>query len=185
MQGIKKQAWEMFISVAEQMMQEDPNIVLNYDAEQDFSDSFDTLYEQVKKEHMKHDVVYLSRHKVAAIIIIVFIRVNILDYRNCMENSMFWGNYKLAISVGLSYMLEMLNSELREGGCETIISKYIMPEVYMEDIPYTDNLARYIHLLESHDNSSISAISLAEILSFIENFTLQKYGISLRELNHF
>lgn len=185
MQGIKKQVWEMFISVAEQMMQEDPNIVLNYDAEQNFSDGFDMLYEQIKKEHMKHDVVYLSRYKVAAIFIIVFFRVNILDYRNCPENSMFWGNYKLAISVGLSYMLDTLNSELREGGCDTIISKYIMPEVYMEDMPYTDYLARHIHFLESYGNSSISAISLAELLSFIENFTLQKYGISLRELNHF
>lgn len=95
MQGIKKQVWEMFVSVAEQMIQDDSDIVLNYAAEQHFGDSFDALYGYIKEGYMKDSVVYLDRHKVAAIIIIAFVRANALGYGKQLENSTFWGNYKL------------------------------------------------------------------------------------------
>ena len=49
MQGIKKQVWEMFVSVAEQMIKDDSNIVLNYAAAHQFSDSFDKLYKYIKE----------------------------------------------------------------------------------------------------------------------------------------
>ena len=101
---------------------------------------------------MKDSVVYLDRHKVTAIIIISFVRANVLGYGKSLESSMFWGNYKLAISVGLSYMLDMLNNELRESDCQTTITKYIMPKVLMDDVPYIDVLARNIYISETQKN---------------------------------
>ena len=185
MQGIKKQVWEMFVSVAEQMMQEDSDIVLNYAAEQHFSDSFDILYKYIKEEHMNGSVVYLDRHKVAAIVIIAFIRVNALGYGKRLDSSMFWGNYKLAISVGLSYMLVMLNNELMENGCKTTIEKYIMPEVLMDDIPYIDVFARNIYYLETQKKSDLNVIDLANSLFLLECITMEKYGISPNCLKHY
>lgn len=185
MQGIKKQVWEMFVSVAEQMMQDDSDIVLNYAAEQHFSDSFDTLYKYIKEEYMKVGVVYLDRHKVAAIVIIAFIRVNALGYGKRLESSMFLGNYKLAISVGLSYMLVMLNNELMENGCKTTIEKYVMPEVLMDDIPYIDVFARNIYYLETQRKSDLNVIDLANSLFLLECITMEKYGISPNCLKHY
>lgn len=185
MQGIKRQVWEMFISVAEQMIQDDSDIVLNYAAEQHFSDSFDALYKYIKEEYMKDDVVYLDRHKVAAIVIIAFVRTNALGYGKPLGSSMFWGNYKLSISVGLSYMLVMLNNELRENGCKTTITKYIMPVVFMDDISYIDVLARNIYISEIQKKSDSNVIDLAEKLFLLECITMEKYNISPHALKHY
>ncbi len=185
MQGIKKQVWEMFVSVAEQMMKDDSEIVLNYAAVQQFSDGFDKLYIYIKEVFMQDSVVYLDRHKVAAIIIISFVRANALGYGKSLDSSMFWGNYKLAISVGLSYMLDMFNHELREGGCQITITKYIMPKVLMDDIPYIDVLARNIYISETQRKSDSYVIDLAEKLFLIEFITIEKYDISTFALKHF
>lgn len=185
MQGIKKQVWEMFVSVAEQMIQDDSDIVLNYAAEQHFGDSFDALYGYIKEGYMKDSVVYLDRHKVAAIIIIAFVRANALGYGKRLENSTFWGNYKLAISVGLSYMLVMFNNELREHGYETTIAKYVMPEVLMDDIPYIDVLARNIYISEVKKKSDFNVIDLAEKLFLLEYITMTRYDISPSDLKHY
>lgn len=185
MQGIKKQVWEMFVSVAEQMMQDDSDIVLNYAAEQHFSDVFDTLYKYISGEFMKDSVVYLDRHKVAAIVIMAFVRVNALGYGKRLENSMFWGNYKLAISVGLSYMLVMFNNELRKNGCKTTITKYIMPEVFMDDIPYIDVFARNIYNSEIQKKSDSYVLDLADKLFLLEYITMEKYDISSNYLKHY
>lgn len=184
MQGVKKQLWDMFVSVAEQMMQDDSDIVLDYAAVHYFSDTFDMLYKNIKEEFMKNSVVYLDRHKVAAIIIIAFVRTNALGYGKQLDNSMFWGNYKLAISVGLSYMLDRLNNELREKDCKTIITKYIMPEVFMDEMPYIDVLARNIYISEIQNVSDVNVITLAEKLFMIEYITIQAYGISPNVLKH-
>lgn len=120
MQGIKKQLWDMFVSVAEEMMKDNSTIILNYAAEQNFSNIFDGLYTDIKNEYMKDSVVYLDRHKVTSITIIALIRANALGYGKKLENSMFWGNYKLAISIGLSYMLNALNLELIDKNQEKI-----------------------------------------------------------------
>lgn len=184
MQGIKKQVWEMFISVGEQMMKEDSDIVLNYAAEQYFSNSFDILYKYTKKEYMRDSVVYLDRHKVAAIVIIAFARANVLGYGKHLDGSMFWGNYKLAISVGLSYMLDMFNNELRENGNNITIKKYIMPEVLMDNIPYIDVLARNIYITELEGKSEVNVLNLAEKLYLLEYITMEKYGISPIDLKH-
>ena len=185
MQGIKKQVWEMFVSAAEQMIQDDSDIVLNYAAEQHFGDNFDALYRRITEKYMKDSVVYLDRHKVAAIVLIAFIRINALGYRKRLESSMFWGNYKLAISVGLSYMLVMLNNELMENGCKTTIEKYIMPEVLMDDIPYIDVFARNIYYLETQKKSDFNVIELANSLFLLEYITMEKYGISPNCLKHY
>lgn len=185
MQGVKKQLWEMFVSVAEQLMENDSNIVLNRASEHYFGDVFERLYTNIKKNFMKDSVVYLDRHKVAAITIIAFVRTNILEYGQELENSMFWGNYKLAISVGLSYMLNRLNNELRENNCKTIISKYIMPEVFMEKIHYIDVLARDIYISEIQSASDANIVMLAGKLFLIEYITLQKYGVSPEFLKHY
>lgn len=184
MQGIKKQLWEMFVSVAEEMMENDPDIVFNYAAQQNFSDLFDSLYSDIKKRFMSDSVIYLDRHKVASIIIIALIRTNALGYGKKLENSMFWGNYKLAISIGLSYMINVLNLELRDKNQEKI-DKYIMPEVFMDDISYIDVLSRNLYITENQNKSTIDVLNLANILFLLEHITLLKYNISPDVLKHY
>lgn len=62
------------------------------------------------------------------------------------------------------------------------VDKLIMPEVFMEDIPYTDVLARSIHFISLQCSADLCGIDLAEKLFLLEQSTLIRYNIPLHIL---
>lgn len=182
MLGLKKQLWDMYLSVADKIAEQDPKIIVDSSKSEKFDMVFDRLYEKVKLNYMAPQVMYLDRHKVAAITIISLINSEPLSYSQPLINKQFWGGYKLAISVGFSYLLSMLNNDLTQKNYPITLDKLIMPEVFMEDIPYTDVLARSIHFISLQCSADLCVMDLAEKLFLLEQSTLIKYNIPLHIL---
>lgn len=176
MVDVEEVTWNLFIKETEKIIQNDKNLKLHKEKYSLYKKEFLEEYNHIKNCYMKDEVVFLDRHKVAAIIITSLIKVEPISYcdKEKADNSIFIGTYFTAISVGLSFMLGALNNKLKENKLKEI-TKYEFPPQMCCDQTYFDVLCRNLYILNSENR--LYPIDLANILFWIETYTLLKNGI--------
>ncbi len=123
---------------------------------------------------MKDDVVYLDRHKVAAILIYAVIETQIMEYRIKDESQVFLDNYYLAFSTGMSYMQYEANLSYVEQN-KPFISKFRFPDVLFGNKRYLEHIISMLYAADIDNN--LNLFELANIL-----FLLEIYNIKLVEV---
>lgn len=161
--------WNEMIKEAERSSKIDENIILNKERKLVFQEIFEEIYNKIKCQHMKDEVVFLDRHKVAAIIICSVIKTKIFECRIINENEVFLGNYCLALSAGLSYLQYELNQMLQEKG-KLPIEKIIFPDVMYGKLSYKENLINMLYISDLED--SLNVLGLANIMFLLEQINL-------------
>ena len=169
MQAKLQTLWDDMLKAVDCDKKRDKNIIVHRERADEFNRTFHELYSKTMKQNMAQDVIFLDRHKVAAIIILSIIKSEILEYRDVTDNKVFLGNYHLALSTGLSYMQYELNQVLREKG-ESIIKKYDFPDVMHGKSSYKENLINMLYFSDKEEN--LSVLSLANIMFMIETYNL-------------
>lgn len=176
MPEVEEITWDLFVKETENIIQNDKNLKLHKEKYNLYRKEFEKEYDHIKKCYMKNEVQFLDRHKVAAIIITSLIKVEPISYykKEKTDKNIFIGTYFTAISVGLSFMLGVLNDKLKNNNLKKI-EKYEFPPQMCCDQTYFDVLCRNLYIL--HSENRLYSIDLANILFWIETYTLLKNGI--------
>lgn len=174
--GVQEATWNLFIKETDNMIQSDSNLKFHKEKYSLYRKEFEEEYNHIKDCYMKNEVQFLDRHKVAAIIIVSLIKVEPISYykKEKADKKIFIGTYFTAISVGLSFMLGVLNDKLESNKIKRI-EKYDFPPQMCCDQSYFDVLCRNLYILNSENR--LYPIDLANILFWIETYTLSKNGI--------
>lgn len=159
------------IKEAECESKKDENITVHKDRSIVFQDTFEYLYNKIKKTNMMGEVVFLDRHKVTSIIICSVIKTRVMEYQISDDTRVFLGNYYLALSAGLSYLQYELNQVLREQG-KTLIDKISFPDVVYGKLSYKENLISMLYFSDREGN--LNVLALANIIFLLEQFNLFK-----------
>lgn len=110
--------WDLLTDEYKAYSQGNPNFKFNQSKKDDFKQLFSTKYDDVMTKYMDTSVKYLDRHKVAALIIISLLEIDVISYESLDEDCLFIGAELLALKVGLAYMVEKLNEKLSSKGIE-------------------------------------------------------------------
>ncbi len=161
--------WAELIKDAGRKFNRDKNIVVNKNKYIDFQNVFENMYDKIKKENMRTEVVYLDRHKVAAIIIYSIVKTRVIEYKESTDNKEFLGNYQFALSAGLSYMQYELNQILNEEG-KTPIKKLVFPEVMNGPQDYKNSVINMLYFADKEGNFNI--LELANMFFLLEQFNM-------------
>lgn len=161
--------WNEMIKDVERNIEKDENIIVNKDKYIEFQNVFEKMYDKIKNENMQNEVLYLDRHKVAAIIIYSIVKIKVVEYGVSAEGKEFLGNYQLAFSAGLSYLQYELNQKLNEKEI-TPIKKFLFPEVMYGTLCYKDNVINMLFFSDKESNLNI--LELANMLFLLEQFNL-------------
>lgn len=161
--------WNEMIKEAEHSSKTDENIILNRERKMVFQKIFEEMYNKIKSQNMRDEVMFLDRHKVAAIIICSVIKTKIFECRIIDEKEVFLGNYYLALSAGLSYLQYELNQMLQEKG-KLPIEKIIFPDVMYGKLSYKENLINMLYFSDLED--SLNVLGLANIMFLLEQINL-------------
>lgn len=161
--------WNEMIKEAECSSKADENIILNKERKMIFQKIFEEIYDKIKSKNMRNEVVFLDRHKVAAIIICSVIKTKIIECRSIDDNKVFLGNYWLALSAGLSYLQYELNQMLQEQG-KLPIKEIIFPDIMYGKSSYKENLINMLYYSDLED--SLNVLELANIMFLLEKINL-------------
>ena len=160
--------WEEIIRYSNKKALLDSNIIVHYEKKSEFFDSFYKNYNDFKRNYMSEKVVYLDRHKVAAILMYTVIDIGIIDLKNNDHDKLFLDNYYLAFSLGFSYMLFEMNSYNKEKH----LSKFEFPDTLFNDKAYKDYFVNMLYV--SYNESNLNLLELANALFLIESFNLKQ-----------
>lgn len=163
--------WVEMIKEAECESKKDENITVHKDRSIVFQDTFEHLYNKIKRTNMMGEVVFLDRHKVTSIIICSVIKTRVMEYQISDDNRVFLGNYYLALSAGLSYLQYELNQVLREQG-KPLIDKISFPDVMYGKLSYKENFISMLYFSDREGN--LDVLALANIIFLLEQFNLFK-----------
>ncbi len=173
---IMSRSWNLLDIAVVQAREQDSGILCNESARERYAEALAQKYE-LMMGFMKPSVSSLDRHKVASIIIASIIETNAVIYnKKIPEDSSFFGKYMIAVSVGLSYMLERLNARLRSKGI-TEIERYQFPEAFSCNTPYFEIFSRNLYLTHEHTDWKLNLLDIPEILFLIEYLTVKENGI--------
>lgn len=157
--------WNEMIRNAKRKQSIDCNIIVCEDKKEVFLEIFYHTYTEFKQKHMSNEVVYLDRHKVAAILIYSVIKTKIMEYKIKDDNSLFLENYYLAFSTGLSYMQYEANLAYK-GQNKPVISKFQFPDVLCGNKSYKEHIISMLYAADAENNLNI--FELANILFLLE-----------------
>lgn len=163
--------WVEMIKEAECESKKDKNIIVHKDRNIVFQETFEHLYNKIRRTNMMGKVVFLDRHKVTSIIICSVIKTRVIEYQIPDDNRVFLGNYYLALSAGLSYLQYELNQVLREQR-KPLIDKISFPDVMYGKLSYKENLISMLYFSDREGN--LSVLALANIIFLLEQFNLFK-----------
>lgn len=163
--------WVEMIKEAECESKKDEKIIVHKDRSIVFQETFEQLYNKIKKTYMVGEVVFLDKHKVTSIIICSVIKTRVIEYQISDDNRVFLGNYYLALSAGLSYLQYELNQVLREQS-KPLIDKISFPDVMYGKLNYKENLIRMLYFADKDGNLNI--LALANIIFLLEQFNISK-----------
>jgi len=142
-----------------------------------FEKAFQEKYVQTREKNMWGERANLDRHKVAAIIIYAIIETNIIE---CTVNikGLFQDNYRLAVSVGLSFLQDECNRMLK-GKKLSLIEKMKFPEVFEGEESYETHLIKMLYYSNEDSNSEnrkrdTDILALSNILFLIEYINIRK-----------
>lgn len=175
-QTIEK-SWDLLGKTVQMMQSKIADIEFDDKAKSTYDANFRRLYELIQKEYMKNDVKNLDRHKVASIIIISILKSNAIVYKKeIRDDKRFFGEYLIAVSVGIAYMQDRLNSKLIDKGQNTI-TKIWLPDAISCDTPYFEILCRNLYYSENSSEWGLNPLELSEKLFILEYVTLEKNNI--------
>lgn len=175
-----KQAWNAFIELSLKEIENDENIRINYQKYHIFSKTINEYYKTIKYKYMNEHVVFLDRHKVAAIITLAFIKVKPLEYINKDKDLTFVGNQKIGLSVALSFMCALFNSTTHDKNLP-LIHGYIFPKVMTSENDYLDVLIRQLCLCDDNCDNVEIILFLSHIFYFLEVYTIEKLRMNYFE----
>lgn len=178
--GLSKQAWDAFIKLSLKEIDNDKNIRINHQKYSAFEKAINENYKAFRYKYMNDKVLYLDRHKVAAIITVSFIKAKPLEYINKDNQYTFIGNYKIGLSVALSFMCALFNHTTYEKNLP-IIHEYLFPHAMTSENDYQDILIRQLCLCDDNCNDVEKILFLSHIFYLLEIYTIEKLRINYFE----
>jgi len=147
-------------------------------AKQSFIQGFCADYSYFVQEFMAIKDAKLDRHKVTAIAMINLMRIDMFKNPPKQDDRLSsFPQQEIAIDVGLSFMLDQLNYELKERlRLRNELPKYNLPYSFSTEAPYAQMLARELCLTQKR--YMLNPIALADKLFMIEYITLLSNNIN-------
>lgn len=101
----------------------------------------DDQYNNYKAKFMKSEVKNLDRHKVAAILVVEGIALNIIHCDNIPKDQIFIGQEKILLTYAFRYIMRDFNSIIRNSGFERM-KQFVLPEAFSCETKYIDIMCR-------------------------------------------
>lgn len=180
--GIINEAWSAITEIYETYKTRYPSLVFHKDRKKDFDKLFKAEYKKVMDRFMTEETDKLDSHKQAALLIICFLELGIIEHSLDNKDEISIVPQMIAVNIGLSYMLICLNDRLKEQNIKKKIERYYMPIATACDTPYAEILCRILYHEQNESDMDFNILELSDRLFLLEYINLLQYGIEPQSL---
>lgn len=136
-------------------------------------------YNDCKRNEMSSDVVNLDRHKVAAILVIEALKLQVIKRKDGKiadtSDEFFIGPQKILLVCAIHYLAQEINHYLENSGYLDKLQQFIMPRAFSCDTGYVDIMSR--QLRNELNADKLYVLSLAEKFFLLEYIAIRSaYG---------
>lgn len=175
--GLITQSWNNIEKEYREYSKNFPTLIFHDDKKIEFDLLFKKSYETVMKRFMTKKTTILDSHKQAALLIICFLKTNIIEHPLDDQNKISIVPQLIALNLGLSYMLVCLNDRLEKHDIKKRIEKYYMPIATACDTPYPEILCRILYQEQHEQDMDFNILELSDRLFLLEYINLLQHGI--------
>ena len=180
--GIIDEAWIAITEIYETYKSRFPSLVFHNDKKKDFDKLFKDEYQKVMDRFMTKETDKLDSHKQAALLIICFLKLGIVEHSPDNKDEISIVPQLIAINTGLSYMLACLNDRLKDRNIKKELKRYYMPIATACDTPYPEILCRILYQEQHEPDMDFNILELSDRLFLLEYINLLQYGIEPQAL---
>lgn len=180
--GIVDEAWSAITEMYEMYKISYPLLVFHNDKKKDFDKLFKAEYKNIMDRFMTEETDKLDSHKQAALLIICFLKLRIIEHSLDNKDEISIVPQLIAVNTGLSYMLTCLNDRLKEKNIKKKIERYYMPIATACDTPYPEILCRILYQEQHEPDMDFNILELSDRLFLLEYINLLQYGIEAQSL---
>lgn len=168
--------WNNLKDVTYYYKQQDKYLLFDENQYDNFEATFKNKYNYIKEQFMASNVEYLDRHKVAALLIITSLELDLIKYDKPLgDKKIFLGKEMIITEVAFNWMLKSLNEELNKLHLPNIES-YFMPKAFACKTSHFEVFCR--NLYYSGQDGVFNPLLLSENLFLLEYITLIKNNVN-------
>lgn len=158
------------------------DIIINeHGYEEKFINECGKMIDHIKSRYMKDDVEWLDRHKLVACIMVNLVNAQILELVDELpDDKKFMGNELLAVEVGISFLVDMINQNLEQHGIDVKIEDINWPTPFSCDT--TEDLVLARNLYYAKNEWGLNPLDLSEKLYLLEYITLIQCDVDINKL---
>lgn len=134
----------------------------------------DDQYNNYKAKFMKSEVENLDRHKVAAILVVEGIALNIIRCDKIPADQIFIGQEKILLTCALRYLMRDFNNIISNSGFERM-KQFVLPEAFSCETKYIDVMCRNLLYTQKAGTFTDPEFALNIEMELAEKFFLLEY----------
>jgi len=178
MKTTTKAFWSAVSQQCGQLSTETDHIYIDASLKDGYIVACDVEYKKCKDENMNKSVQNLDRHKVAAILVIQGLTLDIVKRKDGneadTEEKIFIGKEKAILSCAISYLAQQINIIIRNSGRSfDLINRFILPTAFSCQTDYIDIMCRLLHY--GKKQSTLSVLDLADHFFLLEYIAIAEY----------
>ncbi len=175
MGNIVDKSWEQFKEQSEEFKKTEPSVVFHDEKYEEYKNRFMSQYDDILNRFMK-DTTELDSHKQAALITICCLESEVITHEVDKEHISIVPEI-IAVNVGMSYMNDRLNENLKKKGLHKKIEKYDLPIAISCDTPYMEVICRMLYYEKIEEDMCFNVLELSDRYFLIEYINLVQNGI--------
>lgn len=178
MKSTTRAYWKAITKHCEALSTGKDSMYVDNSLEEKYVSNCDKAYELCMLKEMSSDVVYLDRHKVAAILVIEAAKLGVIKRKDGRiadtEDEWFIGAQKILLISAISYLAQETNRIIEASGKDIPkMTQFKMPEAFSCNTSYIDIMSRLLR--NELDDGRLYVLSWSEKFFLLEYIAINSY----------
>lgn len=170
--------WKLISEWCNVLSKGEDSLIVDTSAQKEYIARCDEEYDNCKSQNMKKGVQNLDRHKIASILVIEGLKLDIVkrkDGKNAdNEKQVFIGQEKVLFACAINYLAQQINLEIKKSKKDIkFMHNFPLPLAFSCNTGYDDVTCRLLHFAKEKD--ALSVLELADKFFLLEYIAINAY----------
>lgn len=178
MKSTTMEFWKLISAWCNQLSKGSNALIVNSALKGQYVARCDIAYKSCMEHNMKNGVHNLDRHKIAAILVIEALELDVIQRKDGKnvdnEKQIFIGQEKVLLACAINFLAHQINAEIKKQKVNLkVMNEFPLPKAFSCSTRYDDITCRLLHY--GKENGTLSLLDLADKFFLLEYIAISEY----------